>query len=231
MSGEITIRELKDSPAAFSIGKNAREAGVWECMGTSFTAVFPPGHEIDESLVRKIREEADPDFVPLLVTKVFRTPAETEEKVSYFVIGRHVPSSEWGDDSKEPVKLDSVPSKFPFDKDAIFAIRTLSTPWPKGSWQVKSGVPEMPLPFNNGVFLWLQEEEHIRRNWSKAEIVHELLDKREEREQKEMADAKSEMRYALQTEWNLAKRLIEEDKLVPKPWEKKPTVDLGGSNG
>jgi hypothetical protein len=227
MAGEITVSEVKDSPAAFSIGRTAREAGVWECVGTSFTAVFPPGHEIDESLVRKIREEADPDFVPLLITKKFKTPADTEETVSYFVIGRHVPSSEWVDDSVDPVKLDGVPVKFPFDQNAIFAIRTLSTPWPKGSWQVKVGVPEIPLPFNNGVFLWLQEEEHIRRNWSKAEIVRELLDSRDERQAKELDALRSELRYAFQQEWSLAKRCIEEGRFVPKPWEKAPTVDLG----
>lgn len=72
----------------------ASRAGLWRLIGVEFS--YEPGASRPSEIVAAIHR-FDPDFVPLWVKRVYRSPAETDRTVGYHVLARHLP------DLKRPI--------------------------------------------------------------------------------------------------------------------------------
>lgn len=70
-------------------GATAR-AGNWTLLASEFSAWADPGFEPDESIVRAIRREFDPEFLLLWVRRIYRTPGGNVIKKGYHHIARHI---------------------------------------------------------------------------------------------------------------------------------------------
>src|SRR5712692_8753537 len=78
--------------------------GLWELVHPPvYTAVFPAGKEPDPAVVRAIRQEFHPEFLPLWMAKHYRDPSGSYIDFGWYVLGRWAPIA--GDPEKEPVNV------------------------------------------------------------------------------------------------------------------------------
>jgi hypothetical protein len=220
VEGDFELRESKAEPQAVTIDRS----GAWEIVEKGITATFPPGEEPPPSLVAECRKH-DPFFVPLWAWKVYRSPAGTDEKIGHYIIGRYVPSSQDKDGSKEPVRLTGWPADFPFDPSRIFELLSWTIKWPKGTIGAKLGLPEPAKPFDSRVVDYVKAQEDLRRNCSISEILL-MIDKWEELDRLELQKVVEDAEYQLKQDWREMKKCVEEGRLLPPVWEKRPFVHL-----
>jgi hypothetical protein len=198
----ISISNSKDV-ATFNANEDLKALGVWECISTTFTAVFPPGLEPPAHLVAECRQY-DPKFVPVLCRKVFRTPANTEEEFSHYVICREVPTLEVkGDwDAKPPIRLEAWPQNFGFDPKAIYELKSWTIPWPKGSPMIGLGLPDIDKPFDQKLVDYVRFEAYAYANWTKDEW-NLWLSKAEEDDRKTMQKLTEDLAYQIKQDFGL----------------------------
>lgn len=196
---------------------------IWNVKETIFTAVFPPDEEPDPKLVEACRK-VDPNFVVIWCTRIMLTPAGTEEKTGHYIICRYVPSSQDPDDVKRPLVLSNWPSNFPFDPKRIFELESWTIKWPKGSFGAKMGLPETGKPFDNRVVEYVKAQEDFRNNHNPQDVLR-LLAIWEENDQKMLRGIMEDAEYQLKQDWKEMKKCVEEGRLLPPIWEKKPFAD------
>jgi hypothetical protein len=219
LEGDYDVRPSKAAPSVIELDPKQ----AWKIVDTIFTAVFPHGEEPPAYLVDECRRH-DPFFVPLWCWKVYLTPANTKEKVGFYVIARYVPSEQDKNSSKAPVKLTNWPATFPFNPSRIFELLSWTIKWPKGSSGAKLGIPEPAKPFDARLVAYVKAQEDLRRNHSTAEILR-MLDTWEENDQKELRALVSEAEYQLKQDWREMKKCVEEGRMLPPVWEPRPFAD------
>lgn len=74
---------------------------TWVCTDTEFTTAFPSGMEPDAAVVKAIRE-FDPEYVPVLCRKAYRTPTNALVAHGFHLIARFIDCVKW---PKPPLKL------------------------------------------------------------------------------------------------------------------------------
>jgi len=126
----------------------------WRLRDVEYSAVFSDGLDPDPAVVNAIRA-FDPEYVPLLVRRVFQAPTGGVVIFGYHVIGRHIAHLEPGD-PRSPVRLQATPSRWPYASDTIYAQRTWSIAWKKGSWQHRDGFPDVYLPHDMWLCRWME---------------------------------------------------------------------------
>jgi hypothetical protein len=83
---------------------NSEEAQhVWVCTDTEFTTAFPSGMEPDIAVVAAIRA-FDPEYVPVLCRKAYKTPTNADVAFGYHVFARFIDCPKW---PKPALKLTS----------------------------------------------------------------------------------------------------------------------------
>jgi hypothetical protein len=132
----------------------AADLGRWRLLEVEYTAIFSDGLDPDPAVVRAIRE-FDPAYVPVLVRRVFKSPTGGVDAFGYHVIGRHITHWAPGEEAQQPVNLASTPVGWPYATGTVYAIRTWSLPWKKGSWQFRNGFPEIFLPHDMDLCRWM----------------------------------------------------------------------------
>lgn len=235
------------------IGQNAAQAGHYAFLGEQFFV----DDVIDPALVREIRT-FDPDYVPLLVKRRYRSPAGGEVEAMYHVIGRQIlnPSEGYEDAA---VTLAFVPSGFAYDPGKIHPLRTLWAPWHGPNWDGQGAKPDpewtrgeppayikperwlveqmratrkaldIGMALETGEDGELHQTTRGHRDFT-ADKLREILEFEEKRDEKIMAEASKEARYRARHNWRWLKRAADEERFVPEPPgdRPKPFVDLGG---
>jgi len=211
-----------EGTAVFNADEDLKALGVWECISTTFTAVFPPGLEPPATLVSECRKH-DPKFVPILCRKVFQTPANTEEEFTHYVICREVPTSEVKGDweSKPPLNLEAWPRDFKFDPKAIYELKSWTMEWPKGSPMIGLGLPDIEKPFDQKLVDYVRFEAYAYANWTKDEW-NLWMAKAEAEDRKEMEKLCSDLAYQVKQDFSLVNP---DEKVVVEGFQPKPFVE------
>ena len=208
----------------------------WRLLKVEYTPTFSDGLDPNPALVREIRS-FDPKYVPLLVRRVMQAPG-TGGVVAfgYHVLGRHV--ALWADDETplEPVRLMNVPTAWPYAAGTIYAMRTWSFGWKKGSYQARNAWPDLYLPHDSELVAWMRACH--RQMYDLADSIQSRI-KREmrerlEAEQKELDETQAKAKGKLHDDRHelsdaIANHLhwMEHPRQMPAPEEPKPVVDLG----
>lgn len=235
MNDLSTIRvEKANAPAAtLEIHERAADAGCYEFVGEAW-AVW----DLDEGLLRSARE-ADPRFVPLRCRRIYRSPAGTEERHDYFVIGRYIEHAKEGYESAY-LRLESVPRGFPFPAGKIQPLRTLWAEWEKGSPEFVSATPPVPLPFGPWVVEQMRalrklfdsairiDGDEVRQGDFTSDKIRAILEAETRRDEDQMARAREDARYRCRHNWKQLRDAADNDRWVPEPPQPKPFVDLKG---
>jgi hypothetical protein len=129
--------------------------GRWKLISWEYTAIFTDGLEPDPARIRAIRT-FDAAYIPLLARRVYQSPNGGVEAFGYHVIGRHIPVLGPADEGMEPVHLAAVPPPWPYATGTVYAMRTWSLPWKKGSWQLRTGFPDLYLPHDDELVRWMR---------------------------------------------------------------------------
>lgn len=110
-----------------------------------WSLTFPDGQEPPKRIVEDIRKFFR-GYVPLWCTRVFTGPDGVKETFQYHVIGmwRQTPDEDCPDFHRI-IKGLALPFDFPFRGGVIYEQRTLSLPWPDGSWQKARMTPDIPM--------------------------------------------------------------------------------------
>lgn len=190
---------------------SAKKLGCWQLLAVEYTAVFSDGLDPEPSRVRTIRM-FDPDYVPLLVRRTFQAPTGGVDTFGYHVIGRHIrvmPAS----DSRRPLTLASTPVGWPYATGTIYAQRTWSQPWKRGTPQYRNAFPDIYLAHNEWLVKWMRachnqmfnEAEDVRKSMMrqfKEDVLAEqrALDAVQADRREALHEEKSELHDAIQNE-------------------------------
>lgn len=165
---------------------SGKALGCWQLLAADYTAIFTDGLDPDPARVRTIRT-FDPDYVPLLVQRTFQAPTGGVQTYGYHVIGRFIRDMDHVNDTREPVRLANVPAYWPYPSGTVYAQRTWSLPWAKGSWQYRDGFPEIYLPHDGDLVEWMRA--CFRQMYGDAESVRaKILRRMKEDAAREEAD-------------------------------------------
>jgi hypothetical protein len=237
---KISISRVPNSTVPLDIANTPAEAGAYEFLGEEF---FVDESVPDPSLVRQIREEADPRYVPLRCKRVYKSPAGTVISRTYHVIGRYIPTpTEEG--SEQYIRVSHVPRRFPFPLDRIQALRTLWAPWEKGTVEFTNCSPPAEVDFGP----WVVEQMRALRKFFDASLridtdkngemsttqvdttrdkLNEILNSESKRDEALMAEAREEARYRVRHNWRQLKQAADEGRWTEPPAATRPFVDLG----
>lgn len=236
----VGTSRVPGSEIPLDIHENARDAGCYEFLQEFF---FVDENDPDPSLVRQIREEADPRYVPLRCRRVYRSPANTEIVRTYHVIGKYIPNPQDGYEHSY-LELQRVPSNFPFPKDKIQALRTLWAPWPKGTTEYMNSTPPAEVEFGPWVVQQMRAlrkafdapvaivegtdgVSHVKQVATTRDVLFEILNEQQEIDNRMMEAAREEARYRVRHNWPQLKKAADEGRWTPDPPEAAPFVDLG----
>lgn len=223
---------------------SAAELGVWRCISTEHTLVHPPGFEPPPALVRVIRE-FDKRYVPVWLRKTYIAPTGEVLTMGYHVIGRHVRERDEKDTPKflgDPLRLElqALGGSVGFRPrpGQIYAQRTWSAGWPKGSLARKLMLPDIYLDFDWDLVSWMRAGHHFMfdERWPVAMRVREAQRAQRTVEQRIVDRVYTDARYRLQQEdvKGAARDELHRmehprqytDHLPPAP---KPFVDMGAA--
>jgi hypothetical protein len=161
--------------------------GVWELLEAEYSAVPPVEFTPDAGLVREVRT-FDKAFVPLFVRRIMKSPTGSSEAFGYHVLGRHIERWDENDEEREPVRLAQTPSVWPYPAGSVYAQRTWSLPWKRGSWQFRVGLPDLYLPFDGSLVNWMRAR-HREMYGAADSILRQVV----ERERNEAAAEEREL--------------------------------------
>lgn len=186
------------------------DLGMWTLLDTQHSAVFPHGLEPDWNTVRRIRREFDPFYVPLIVHKHYRTPANTEITYGYHVIGRHIPEWQSHEIRLPRLRLMLTPLGWPYEAGTVYESRTWSVPWPEGSIQHRNKWPDIFLEWDEDIYHWMKGAHWLmhRSNGTIRSKVMEAMRMKQEQEtrtlekvqrsrRERLRDDRSELRDAI----------------------------------
>lgn len=143
---------MNDDVMAAVYGEEAMH--VWTLVETEFTCAFPPGLEPDAAVVKAIRE-FDPDYVPVLCRKVYKTPTNADVAYGYHLIARYVeipPNDSW-----KPLKLVGTSRWLNgHPSTSIYEQRSWADEWPAGSQQALEFWPPVFKPFDWSLHAYLK---------------------------------------------------------------------------
>jgi hypothetical protein len=140
----------------------------------------------------------DSEYVPILVRRVFQAPTGGVVAFGYHVLGRHIAHLD-ENDLRQPLRLQATPSPWPYAAGTVYAQRTWSLPWKKGSWQYREGFPDLFLPHDMHLCRWMEAIHH--QMFSAAESIKAQIVKRwrdeAEAEQRQLDATQGEARARL----------------------------------
>lgn len=231
------------------IHENAKDAGCYTFIEERFFI----DDVIDPAIVRDIRV-FDPQYVPLLVKKVYMSPAGSLIHRQYHVVGRCIenPTEGYVDSA---VKLELVPTGFKFDPTKIHALRTLQGKWPgpgdegpdsppSQEWVVNMPPPEVRVDrwlvgqlaavqkfFDVGIELTSEDRSLAQTGTvtSTMDRLNQILNAEEIRDEAIQREAMTEARYRMRHNWKQFKEAADNGRWAPEPPDAapKPFVDLG----
>jgi len=151
---------------------------LWRLKSVMFTAVFPTSYEPDWGLVREVRREFDPNFVPLFMVRDYKPPSGSDMQFAYHVIGRWTRMIDEDQEGRPPLQVTRPSRKsenFPFEGGYIYDQRTWSFSYPKGSYGAKMNIPDIYRPFDRRTVEWMRQAHHsllrdgtdFRKRWEK----------------------------------------------------------------
>jgi hypothetical protein len=194
----------------------APDVPIWYLVGISFSAVFPPGCEPDWDLVREVRREFHPEFVPLWMVREYRPPYGSNMEFGYYVLGRWAKTIDEDQESRLPLNVmrPDRSANYPFVGGYIYDQRTWSYQWPKESRGAKANFPEIARPFDRRTVDWMREahyalmrkDEGFKRQWKRRQ--REI----KEAEDRELRNLEEEARLRLKDD-NEATKAIKEGTL------------------
>lgn len=232
------------------IHSNAKSAGCYQLIDKAFFY----DDVIDPAIVKEI-QTFEKQYVPLLIRKIYRTPANTTVTKQYHVIGRIIHEPKKGYENAYVDISGPVPRWLEPNRKKVQDLRTLQGKWPgpndehPGSLPSREWIVSAPPPevkpgwwlveqlraiqkyFDLGVQL-VDDKGELKQKGTIDTIndkMQRILKAESERDEKIMAEAMEEARYRMRDNWPQMKRAIDEGRLAPPPQEKKPFVDLGHS--
>lgn len=135
----------------------SRALGQWEEIAVHISAIFPPTLEPDAALVKEFRVQM-PDFVPLHIRRVYKTPEGSEEQLNFVAAGRWARTPD--DPDMEPLRVER-PYDFPFRGGVIYLQRPFGTQslwgWPAPKVWADRGVTDLPIEFDRQLVDWLSQ--------------------------------------------------------------------------
>jgi hypothetical protein len=238
----VVTSTVPDSAMELPIAETASEAGCYEFIKEEF---FVDATDPDPAIVKQIRAEADPRFVPLKCRRIYKSPTGGDVVKTYHVIGRYIPHPQESY-ADAYVHLHSYPHNFPFPTDKIQPLRTLWAPWEKGSVEDNNNTPPAEVKFSGIV---LEQMRALRKAFDTAvslktladgtvsvtndeyvkDKLRDIMNAEAKRDEREMTAAREEARYRMRHNWGQMKRAIDEDRWSPPPQDSSPKafVDMG----
>lgn len=235
---EKVLLENAGQPRALDIAESASAAGQWTLVDKKFYV----DDQIEPGIVRDIRVFW-PEYVPLRLRRVYRTPAGTTEMREYQVLGRYIENPR--DDAPPPIKLETLPAGFKFNPTKIHDLRTMQANWPgpdeEGgpSIEWKIGYPPAPVKvgrwlveqlaavnkfFDTGIEL--QDGSPVSTGSAVAKMA-QILEAQEKANEDRCTRAMAEARQAMRDDWRHFKKAIEEERWGPEQREPKGFLDMG----
>ena len=180
-----------------------------------------PDDPPDPVIVKAIRE-IDPSYVPLWLIKVYKSPAGTEIKRGYHVIGRWLqhPSEDLSGQLARPIL--NRPDGVKYNINQIYCIRTLWVSWEKGSPEYDRGEPPAFVPYGWHIHERIQILDHVfhRSDASTSDELRKLLEKITQTEIRTAEKAFEEARYVMRHNWPQMKRALDEGRINPTPTDR-----------
>jgi hypothetical protein len=195
----------------------AKALGKWQEIDQHYSCIFPASREPDPALVKDVRLTI-PDFVPVLLKRIYATPEGHEVYIEFVCEGQ------WKERADEPDCLPLMverPYKFPFRGGVIYHKRTLSTglmgiPAPE-VWKAR-GIEDLPLPFDAKMADWLkgayrtkahQTAKEMRRD-AVQQIVNDekarqkIVDELDEDKSREFCDKVASPGFDKDAQWEMS---------------------------
>lgn len=240
---EKVYLENAGQPRTLDIAQSSSAAGQWTLIDKKFYV----DDQIEPSIVRDIRVFW-PEYVPLRLRRVYRTPAGTTVTREYQVLGRYIENPK--EDAPPPIKLETLPAGFKFNPKKIHDIRTYQANWPgpddEGgpSMEWKVGYPPAPIQIGR----WLVEQlaamnkffdvgieldkegNQVQTGETALQKMAQILDAQEKANEERCTRAMAEARQAMRDDWRLFKKAIDEERWGPDPREPKGFLDLGAKS-
>ena len=174
-------------------------AHVWTLVETEFTCAFPPGMSPDADVVAAIRR-FDPDYVPVLCRKVYKTPTNADVAYGYHLIARFVdiPHNE----SWEPLNILDT-SDWLNGKDAtrIYEQKMWAGMPKDGTQAAREGWPPMYWPHDWALYNYLESchKAYFGELRSVKEQVLSNLEAQREAEASELKFIEDDARHEMQS--------------------------------
>lgn len=201
----------------------ASRLGMWQCVDTQYSAVFPAGFEPDPSLVARIRGFY-PQFVPVWMVKEYVTPSEGHVTFGFYVIGRWEPFVPQDEDGT-PLTI-TRPADFPFHGGVIYE----QLPWsdPPNAQGKRLNLPDVFRPFDARLVEWMDaaHREFCRTPGQMKEKYRQSQRALALAEQEELARVKENGRLRLIDDRHQVIKRIEEGKLTAPPREAQTYVQV-----
>lgn len=153
----------------------ARQLGKWQEIDQHYSCIFSVSREPDAALVKDIRKTI-PDFVPVLLKRVYATPEGHEVYIEFVCEGQWKSRADEPDEL--PLKVERPMHGFPFRGGVIYHKRTLSTKLmgiPVAQEWAARGIDDLPLPFDQRMADWLKGAYHVKAHQSKKEMQRDAM--------------------------------------------------------
>lgn len=155
----------------FQFANGARGAGLWQQIATEFSAVPDVTYPVPVDIVRDIRKDFDPNFVPLWVRRVYLTPSGGEVVRGFHMLARYIEHPLY--EPSERVRVLTPTYGWSYNSGWIYPCSTLERCQCRcGAWKGRPDVcsqcggqdlkrPDMPgryVPFDRSVYLAMQQQ-------------------------------------------------------------------------
>lgn len=227
------------------------EQGFYVLLGSQASAIPDPEYPWDPAVVKKIRKEFDPDFVPLFIRELWRTPSKGLVSVGRHACGRTIRNPHDGYRYLNVLlptsPIGGIKIEGPILRSATFQVNAPLTPHDERIVE-RLGIPASRklstyVPFDDRIVKTLEAIASSNRNQTTKERQKEALSIHMDAQRgvtpAQLKHSKAESRYKVKTDWKRFERVRDEsdyDRSQKRAREiraraPKPTILVGKAAG
>lgn len=206
---------------------------TWHLSGRQFSAVESELYPFDPKVVKAIRDEMYPDFVPIVIRSVFTSSTGGVQHFEHHGIGwaLSIPKRKH---KKRQILWPTNPGaiNYGMSRTAYFLEDILRGP------DMDDGRPGPFMPLNWGVYHGMKRAiKYIREAPSVEEEIRQITNREQEAEEREDRRLQAEVEYMIDSNSRQLKAALERDNTpegaktlgMARPHEPKPHVFVGGT--
>lgn len=209
---DLSIKGGEPNSRWFDIATNAADMGYFTKLGAEFYCIPDSENPWPVDVVRAIRREFDPAFVPIWVRQAWLTPAKTVLVVGRHMVGRYVP---YPANEYEPLNVflpttsvGGIHFRHPIIESTTLEIApsAMSELEKSSGGSIRRELGQY-VPFDNRVYLTMKAIWHQNHNKRRKEIKREVVSAQLDPKAMALALEMEEQRYALKTDWSRIERI------------------------